>query len=241
MTKALSVCIPTYEMNGQGVAFLEHSFVILCEQTFKDFEVVISDHSKDNSIKKLCQKYDKILDIHYLKNVDKVGSSSANINNAIQHANGKLIKILFQDDFLFYQEALQDIVESFDLEKDHWLVTACEHSHDGITFYRPFFPRYNKNVYIGNNTISSPSVLTIKNENPLLFDTNLTWLMDCDYYRRYYDAYGKPKILNKINVVNRVGEHQVTNTIATEDLRQKEHKYMLNKFPRHTFKGFFFR
>jgi len=228
--RLLSVCIPTYEMNSLGCVFLKQSLNVLTKQTFKDFDVVISDHSKTDVIKDLCDKYKDKLDIKYYKNSEHIGSSSANINNAIKKAEGTLIKILFQDDFLYNKDSLRHIVKSFNLKRNNWLVTACEHSKDGNSFYRPFYPRYNKEVYLGNNTIGSPSVLTIKNENPLLFDNNLLWLMDCDYYRRCYDAYGKPKKLKKICVAIRTGDYQVTNTIATEGLRKKEYEYVVNKY-----------
>lgn len=228
--KYLSICIPTYEMKGLGAKFLRESFDILEKQTFKDFDVVISDHSHDNAIKDLCDEYMGKLEIQYFKNAENIGNSSANINNAIKLATGKLIKVLFQDDFLFDEHALQHTVDNFDLEKDHWLVSACEHSRDGKTFTRAFYPKYNPKIHLGKNTISSPSVLTIKNDSPLLFDENLIWLMDCDYYRRCYDAFGAPKILNTITVVNRIGEHQVTKLLATQNVRSAEKNYMIQKF-----------
>lgn len=141
-----------------------------------------------------------------------------------------MIKILFQDDYLHTATSLAEIAECFDLEKDKWLVTACEHSLNGIDCVRPFYPKYNKKIYLGKNTISSPSVLTIINDDPLLFDDNLIWLMDCDYYKRCYDRYGEPKILNKINVVNRVGSHQVTSTLVDDESVKKEVAYVKNKY-----------
>ncbi|MFA6385848.1 MAG: glycosyltransferase [Candidatus Paceibacterota bacterium] len=225
----LSICIPTYEMSGQGHIFLEKSFKILIAQTFKDFNVIISDHSKDNLIEKLCQEYQNQLQISYYRNENERGSISANINYAIEKANGTLIKILFQDDFLFDENSLEEIREQFDLQKDNWLITACIHTKDGINFFRPFYPRYNKMIFLGKNTISSPSVLTIKNKNHLIFDKKLIWLMDCDYYYRCYNKFGNPKILNKINVVNRIGEHQVTHININIFIRIREILYIMFK------------
>jgi hypothetical protein len=217
-------------MHGKGAEFLRHSFEILSRQTFTDFDVVISDHSADSAIEHLCQEFRDRLEIHYLKNTDKRGNSSANLNNAIRHATGTLIKILFQDDFLFDEHALEETVRNFDLEKDTWLVSACKHSTDGKNFTQPYYPTYNHKIHLGKNTISSPSVLTIKNNSPLLFDENLLWLMDCDYYRRLYDVFGSPKILNTVTVVNRTGAHQVTNVLATRSVRARERTYMIKKF-----------
>jgi len=226
----LSICIPTYEMKGKGVNFLEYSFKKLTEQTFKDFEIIISDHSLDEEIKNLCVKYEKILNILYIKNTNNIGGSSANVNNAIKYASGKIIKFLFQDDFLFNKNSLEITVSNFNIEEDTWLVSRCEHSTDGQTFIRDFKPYYNDNIHLGLNTISSPSVLTILNNNPLFFDENLIWLMDCDYYKRCYDSFGLPKILNVITVVNRMGNHQVSNAIVNNEIQQKELEYVKQKF-----------
>jgi FkbM family methyltransferase len=226
----MSVCIPTSDMSGLGAGFLRNNFDILIGQTFKDFDVVISDNSTADAIEKVCEEYKNKLEIHYYKNNDPKRGMCTNVNNILRKATGKLIKIIFLDDFLFSATSLEEIVKNFDLEKDHWLVTACEHTKDGVTFFRPYYPRYNDKIHLGKNTISSPSVLTLKNEAVILFDENLTWLMDCDYYKRLHDRFGKPKILNTINVVNRMGAHQTSNTVATTTLRMREYNYIMQKY-----------
>ncbi|MBI3631989.1 MAG: glycosyltransferase family 2 protein [Candidatus Vogelbacteria bacterium] len=228
--KLISICIPTYEMYGKGAFFLKRSLGMLTRQTFKDFDVVISDYSKDSEIKDLCEKYKGKLDIHYFKNNNPVVGMSLNVNNAIANATGKLIKILFLDDSLFNENSLTETIRHFDLEKDHWLVTGCTHTKDGKTFFRPHLAKYHNKIHMGQNTIGSPSVLTIKNDKPPLFDTNLKWFMDCDYYKRCFDAYGAPKIVDSINVVIGVGSHQISNTEATKDLRKAEFKYIVKKY-----------
>ncbi|MDB5188983.1 MAG: glycosyl transferase-like protein [Candidatus Nomurabacteria bacterium] len=231
--KKISICIPTYEMKGKGHVFLEQSFGIFAEQTYQDFDIVISDHSQDTAIEDLCKTYADKLDIYYYRNTENRGNSSANINNAIKKATGQLIKVLFQDDFLFHEKALAEIANCFDVEKDHWLVSGCTHTTDGTTFFKPFYPRPDTIHSIWIKTVySSPSTLTIKNDSPLLFDESLIWLMDSDYYRRCYDKFGEPKILHTINVVNRVGDHQVTNTVASRALQKREYTMMLERYER---------
>ena len=46
----LSIAIPTCESKGRGVEFLDDLFRTIEIQTFKDFEVVVSDHSKDDKL-----------------------------------------------------------------------------------------------------------------------------------------------------------------------------------------------
>lgn len=222
----ISICIPTYEMKGKGDEYLEYSFNILYHQTFKDFEIIISDHSESNLIKNLCDRWSEVLTIHYYKNPYNRGNSSANINNALKYAKGDIIKILFQDDFLYNEFSLKNQLECF---KGNWMVTACCH-YNGQELYKPFYPRYHNNIQYGRNTISSPSVLMLKNKNIIEFDENLIWLMDVDYYKRLYDKFGKPTICNYITVVNREHENQISNTLATKEIQQSELKYIIEKY-----------
>jgi glycosyltransferase involved in cell wall biosynthesis len=52
-----SVAIPTYGYDGKGSDFLNFSLSKLSSQTFKDFEVVISDHSSDDTIKEVFERW----------------------------------------------------------------------------------------------------------------------------------------------------------------------------------------
>jgi len=227
----LSIAIPTYEMNGYGNSFLDHSLSILSKQSFSDFEVVISDHSINDDILDVVNIWKKILNIKYIKNHEKRGWSSPNLNNAIINCTGDFIKILLQDDFLLDENSLLILSEHIKSNIDkHWFVTACEHSNDGKTLYRPFYPKWTDDIYLGNNRISSPSVITIKNdEQKLYFDDELIWLMDVDYYKRMYDKYGEPSYLQKINVVNRTWSNSVTNTIS-QSIKDGEVKLMKEKY-----------
>ena len=208
-------------MHGKGGDFLSFNLSKILMQTYKDYEVIVSDHSISDLIKDVCDKYLSLgMDIKYLRNELNRGNSSSNINNAILNSEGELIKILFQDDFFFHPESLLDIVNSFRQDKIQWLVTACCHSLDGKTFERDYYPCYTEDIMEGNNLISSPSVLSfLKSDNPILFDEKLVWLMDCDIYKRLYLKHGDPFYLNVINVVNRTWEGQFNNHIPWERKR----------------------
>ncbi len=225
----LSVCIPTYEMHGLGDKFLKTIFDSLTKQTFQDFDVIISDNSATNVIKKVCDVYKNKLTIHYYKNHDQARGMATNINNSIKKATGQLIKILFLDDLLYDNSSLELIVKNFDLKKDHWLISGYTHTKDGVSFFKPQRPSYNDQIHLGENSIGCPSVLTIKNSNPLLFDVRLKWFVDCDYYKRYHDKFGAPKVLKKTTAVIRMGEHQVTNTEINDTIKKTEHQYLVRK------------
>jgi glycosyltransferase involved in cell wall biosynthesis len=231
MSNFFSIVIPCYEMKGKGVEFLDFSLSKIASQSFKNFEVVISDHSISSDIEDLCKKYES-LEIRYFKNNDGRGSSSSNINNGIKNSRGKWIKILFQDDFLFSNDSLENIYNFIQNSQDpQWIATACEHSQDGQNFYRTFIPRWNNKIHFGNNTVSSPSVIIFRNnfDENIFFDEKLINLMDVDFYKRMFDLYGEPFYLNDVCVVNRTWDGQVSNQVS-EELHKNELSIVSSKY-----------
>jgi glycosyltransferase involved in cell wall biosynthesis len=207
----ISICIPTWEQYGRGLEFLKNNFEQILNQTYKNFNVIISDHSKDDKIKLLCDSYSDKFEIKYVKNESFLGNGPANTNNAIINADGDIIKIIFQDDFLYQDKSLEIIVKEFENNECNWLVSGCNHTHDdGKSFSNFMVPYWNDKIATGTNTISSPSVLSFRNDNPCLFDEDLTMLMDCEMYYQLYIRYGLPKIITDCLITNRMHQHQIS-------------------------------
>lgn len=204
MAPKLSIVIPIHPMPN-GAFFLWRSIQALMAQTFQDFEIVITQD----------------------------GLMAENTNAGIRRAKGELVKILYLDDYLAHPDALQEIVSNFG-PKDQWLVTGCLHQRSQeADFYEdphsPHVPLYTPDIHTGNNQIGSPSVMTFRNKGHLLFDENLSWLLDCDLYRRYNDKYGPPKVLDDLNVVIGIGQHQTTHVLP-EDQKLYEFNYLKEKY-----------
>ena len=215
----LTLAIPTYEMKPSGNEFLDFSLEKLSKQIFKNFEIVISDHSDDDKVEIVVKKWSHIMDIIYLRKTVNIDNPSSNLNNIFKNSNGDYIKILFQDDFLFDDRSLQNTVDAIHSSNyPAWLVSYCEHTIDCINMIKPYIPRYNHRMHIGLNTISSPSVLTIKN-NPekIFFNENFKWLMDCVYYKDCYNKFGYPEIIKEITIVNRIWGNQLTNLLSEQE------------------------
>ena len=210
-----SIAIPAYGYNGKGHEFLEYSFFIMESQTFKDFEVVVSDHSTDDTIKDLCESWSDRLKITYIRNERGRGVISPNLNVAMENCRGEWIKILFQDDFLYDSDSLNQTKNFInDNPSATWISTKFCHSSDGVNMYRELYPTWNKEMALGKNSMGCPSVISIRNRNILLFNEDLNWLMDCEYYRRMYDIHGEALVLDSTTVVNRTQEHRLTNSIS---------------------------
>ena len=217
----LSVVIPTHSMLD-GKYFIRRCLDSLWNQSFQDFEIVITDNSEDDVIEEICNWYRT--GIRSYKNPIK--GMAPNTNAAIKKAKGELIKVLYMDDLMAHDKALERIVNGF---KGEWLVTGCNHTITGQELFNVHTPRYSEDIHTGNNTIGSPSVLTVRNKKPLLFDEEMTWLLDCDLYKRMYSEYGPPTILKDINVTIGLHEGQATHTMGEERKRQ-EHEYINNKY-----------
>jgi len=227
----ISIAIPVYEMNSSGVSFLDLSLKRICLQSLKEIEVVISDHSKNNDIEKLCKEYSDKLNIVYIKNEEKRGSSSANLNNALKNCKGEIIKILMQDEYLYDINALKKIKDKFDNNKDkQWLLTGCLNGREPDKIMSGMFPVYSNNIVLSQNTIGSPSVMSIRNNNNIeFFNEDLIWIMDCEYYKRMYDKFGSPAIINDYIVFVLQHKDQVTSFLNNE-IKTKEEKYLIEKY-----------
>ena len=187
-----------------GEYFLWRSIQAIMKQSFKDYEIVIVQE----------------------------GKMPVNSNAGLNKARGELIKILYLDDYLAHVDSLQVIVDSFKKE-DMWLATGCIHQRYEPGNYEdphsPHYPSYTNDIHLGNNRIGSPSVITIRNKGHLLFDENLSFLLDCDLYRRYHDSYGPPKLVNDLNVIIGIHDGQTSNTMPQKEKLQ-EFEYVKNKY-----------
>jgi len=225
----VSICIPVYEMFEEGAEYLKHSLSRIAEQDYHNIQVVISDHSTNSAIKDLCNEFVDTLNIKHVFNKDSIGSSSANMNNAVQHADGELLKILFQDDFLLHPKAITTQVDSLISSNKKWCITACAHTQNGIYIIDPYQPVFNTNILF-NNTLSSPSTLMVYKEYYQQADENLLWFMDTDCYYRLYLTTGEPAICQHINVINRRHPNQITNTLVNNELISFEREYLNQKY-----------
>ena len=190
-------------------------------QSFTDYEVVISDDSNDDLLETHIRRWD--LPIRYLKNPGPK-SMADNANSAIGSARGGLVKILFQDDFFSSKHSLNDIADHF-TDRTMWLATGCTHSMDGVTTFNDHRPYYMES----ENTIGSPSVITFRNGLPQRFDPNFHWVLDLDFYKQLYRAYGKPKIWDPPNVVIGIHPGQKTN-LLTDERKAMEHQMLKIKY-----------
>ncbi len=186
----VSIVIPIHDMKS-GAFFLWRLINSIMEQTFKDYEIIIT----------------------------KEGKMAENTNAGIQKANGELIKILYLDDYFSDKFSLQEMVNNFK-DEDSWIIVGTEDNPK---------PEWTDNLETGNNKLGSPSALIMRSSDRLLFDEKLSWLLDCDLYKRMEHFCGKPKILSGNYIT--IGKHDGQMTkLMSDDYKLSEHKYVAEKY-----------
>jgi len=108
ITPKVSILIPAYNQPQ----YLRDALTSIKYQTFKDFEVIITDDSCDNSMESIVDEYPE-LDIKYYKNPVRLGSPR-NWNEAIGKSSGEYIKFLHHDDWFTNTDGLQLFVQALD-------------------------------------------------------------------------------------------------------------------------------
>lgn len=130
----VSICLPTYN----GERYLEESLNSILLQTYKNFEVIISDDSsKDNTVQ-ICNKFKEQAPFPVYIYSHKPQGIGANWNHCIEKANGTWIKLLFQD----------DIMEPDCIEK--MLSSALKYHLDCIICKRKIIDSYSNKITSGD-------------------------------------------------------------------------------------------
>ena len=104
MTPRVSILIPAFRPE-----FLDVSIATSLGQTWRDFELIISDDSAGTDVESVVSKWEDSR-IRYVRNPNR-GLPGANRDHLISLATGKYMKFLHDDDFLF-PETLERLTEA---------------------------------------------------------------------------------------------------------------------------------
>jgi GT2 family glycosyltransferase len=210
------------------VEYLSH----LMYQTFKDFEVVISDQSDGNNLKTICDTFSHVLDIKYIKNTSNKKNAANNVNNAVKYATGEIIKLLYMDDFFVDQSALQKIADAFD-NNPHgkWFISGFTHSNEERTeFFDARLPWYGNKYVNGDNTTGNPSNYAVRRDCAIEMDDDLLWIVDGEYFYRSYYYHGDPIMIDDVLVCFREHGSSAFRDPKFQELDAKERQYCIDKY-----------
>lgn len=90
----LSIGLPVYN----GERFLRFALDSILTQTYRDFELIISDNASTDETKQICQEYaSRDSRIRYVRNMENIGAT-ANFNKVFKMGRGELFKWAAADD-----------------------------------------------------------------------------------------------------------------------------------------------
>lgn len=215
----ISICIPTYEQGGFGAKHLNELFYSILEQEGVEYKVIVSDNSRDNGIKEICGVFKKYLNVKYILN-HKTFGVSANTNNAIEAASGN-IKIMYQDDVFLTKDALKLFSEA--LNRNEWVVSGHRQMNANGRLGNGTAAKWSNRIIQGQNSVGMPSVIAMR-QNKFKFDTNLTTLLDCEFYWLLYKEFGEPGYIPNQLIGLRYWNGSVS--LSQKNTRVKDYEYL---------------
>jgi len=251
MPVKVSICIPTYNQTE----FLKKNLESIRLQTYKDFEVIITDDSTTDVVKKEVESFFASFACQYTyhKNEPALGSP-ANWNKAISLATGRYIKIMHHDDWFTNESSLGIFVNALDMN------SKADFAFSSTSIYDVTKQTYSTNipdsdflmqlnqdplVLFNCNKIGAPSTTIYRNNKGIRFDEKMSYLVDIDFYIQYLKYNPDFVFINELLITNTSNyPHQVTSSSITKEVQIGEYCYLYNKlfdgaFPSKKYRIFF--
>jgi len=231
----ISVCIPAYNRPANLKRLLDSIQV----QTYRHFEVLISDDGPGNEIAGLIQQHPLLPLIRYVQNIPSLGTPE-NWNEVIRQAKGAWIKLMHDDDWFADARALQVFADMVKKHPDarfffsEYRNVYLEDNREETVRISPLWRKRlssNPENLISKNVIGPPSVILHRKIPDCIYDKNLKWLVDIDFYIRYLRSGPGPVLIPETLIRVGLGEDQVTKMcFRNPEVEIPENLYLLNKY-----------
>lgn len=227
----VSICIPSYNQP----LFLKRLLESIFEQTFTDFEIIITDDTPDHSVKNIVENFCDIR-ILYFKNKKRLGSPE-NWNEAIRHAEGEYIKIMHHDDWFTDKESLEKFV---DLTSDGYYDFVFSGSkamfENSDIYFTSIDTKQFENMrkkpssLLKGNIIGGPSSILFRKKLNLFFDNMLMWLVDIEFYYRIFILKIKCNYTSESLIISFIGKDRISNLCySNSQIEIPEYLYVIKK------------
>lgn len=232
----VSICIPTYN----GESHLQKALDSILEQSYRYFEVVISDDGSIDQTLQIAERFKDQADFLvriYNHSPEGIG---ANWNNCLKYAKGEYIKFLFQDDII-YPDCIKKMVELLEHKKEVALVASKRdilletgmtsalkkwlHTYENLQKEFDGNERelliLDKNLFLSENFMTTPLRNKIGEPSVVMFRRNvintvgffnedLKQILDYEFYYRILKKHKVAILPEKLGAF-RIHENQATN------------------------------
>jgi len=182
----ISICIPAYKR----IADLERLLNSIAEQTYKNFEVVITDDSPDDTIKDFLTSYNADFPLLYFKNEQALGTPE-NWNEGFRKANGLWLKLMHDDDYFATNESLSKFVSAIEAQPNQQVFYSAFMFEDAVNnknqvvkcnAYDQYLLKFSPYHLLKRNYFGNPSCVIIKRTVPFFYDKRFKYIVDFAYY-----------------------------------------------------------
>ncbi len=187
MPPLISICIPA----KNRAELLKRLLDSIQDQTFSDYEVVITDNSDGDEVERLAENY-PALNIRYHKNSPKT-QMGGNWNACMQRATGDWLKLIHDDDWFTDENSLASWAEAARHTSKDFLFSSyylVDELTKAKTLVRPsaleqMLLQWSSFSLLRKNVIGPPSVTLIRRTAFIPYAADLNWLVDIECYIRY--------------------------------------------------------
>ncbi|MEO7984479.1 MAG: glycosyltransferase family 2 protein [Bacteroidota bacterium] len=183
----ISICIPAYKR----IDFLQKLLDSIAVQTFRDFEVIITDDSPSDDVQVFCKNYEDKFILRYYRNRKAFGSPE-NWNEAIRKATGEWIKLMHDDDWFADTKSLEKFATAAKIQQagfifsgytNVFIETGKKATYSMNGWERHLLRKSPVNL-LKKNFIGHPSTTLIRNNRGNWYDPNFKWVVDIEFYIR---------------------------------------------------------
>ncbi|MGB8193265.1 MAG: glycosyltransferase, partial [Chitinophagaceae bacterium] len=218
-------------------AFLKRLLDSVVMQTFRDFEVIITDDTPGNEVELLSRQYTNQFPLIYHKNGSALGTPE-NWNEGIRRSSGKWMKLMHDDDWFAASDSLQQFVNATHQHPDASFFFCAytnvkEESGEKETVKLHSFRHkkllQNTVTLFSSNVIGPPSVTMHRNDKQFWYDRTVKWVVDIDFYIRYL-AKHRPVYIDQPLINVGLNAQQVTRvSFRKPEVEIPENFYLLEK------------
>jgi len=210
----ISICIPAY----RRTECLKRLLDSIGLQSYRFFEVVITDDSPGFEVQELAEQHPLSSKIRYFRNQVTLGTPE-NWNAGIQKAKSEWIKIMHDDDWFSSSESLLDFANIIRKGSSAFYFSAyCNVYPDGrvkpvfVSDHQLKMLQRNPLKLMAANRVGPPSVVIFRRDLSILFDGRMQWLVDIDFYIRFLHIHPPAVYIGKNLVQIGISDSQVTRT-----------------------------
>jgi cellulose synthase/poly-beta-1,6-N-acetylglucosamine synthase-like glycosyltransferase len=208
----VSLVIPLFDPNFEVQFFIERLIENINNQTNKPAEIIFTSNHEYPLISALKARYSNQLTIIHF--VCESKNAAENLNHAIYNANFDLIKIMFQDDYFRHATSLGKLTKKFARSDKKWMICGSRDVDlQGKPTRRYKVPTVSDDLINGINSVSAPSVVFLRKGFLIPLNTNLLFLVDCDWYLKLWHAHGKPLRSLYPHIAIQIHESQATHSL----------------------------